>query len=154
MNARVLALACGVAVLLGSLGEAAAARLYRWKDKQGYTQYGDQPPPPDPQADAAWLAWLAPLFAQFGAAPPDALAEIAASKGLTGRSYAELVRTPEVREVVGACVEQLNAGNHALAVEMARIPEQIKGFGHVKARHLAAARQKWEGLKAQWSAQN
>lgn len=41
---------------------------------------------------------------------PDALAEIAASKGLAGRSYAELVRTPEVREVVGACVEQLNAG--------------------------------------------
>ena len=41
---------------------------------------------------------------------PDALAEIAASEGLAGRSYAELVRTPEVREVVRACVEQLNAG--------------------------------------------
>jgi indolepyruvate ferredoxin oxidoreductase len=49
---------------------------------------------------------------------------------------------------------QLNASNHALAVEMARIPEQIKGFGHVKARHLAAARQKWDALKAQWSAPN
>jgi indolepyruvate ferredoxin oxidoreductase len=47
---------------------------------------------------------------------------------------------------------QLNANNHALAIEMARIPEQIKGFGHVKARHLAAARQKWDALKAQWSA--
>jgi indolepyruvate ferredoxin oxidoreductase len=47
---------------------------------------------------------------------------------------------------------KLNASNHALAVEMARIPEQIKGFGHVKARHLAAARQKWDALKAQWSA--
>jgi indolepyruvate ferredoxin oxidoreductase len=47
---------------------------------------------------------------------------------------------------------KLNASNHALAVEMARIPEQIKGFGHVKARHLAAARQKWDALKVQWSA--
>ena len=48
----------------------------------------------------------------------------------------------------------LNTNNHALAVEMACIPEQIKGFGHVKARHLAAARQKWEALKAQWAASN
>jgi indolepyruvate ferredoxin oxidoreductase len=47
----------------------------------------------------------------------------------------------------------LSTSSHALAVEMARIPEQIKGFGHVKARHLAAARQKWEALKVQWSAQ-
>jgi len=37
---------------------------------------------------------------------------------------------------------------------MARIPEQIKGFGHVKARHLAAAREKWDGLKARWDALN
>jgi indolepyruvate ferredoxin oxidoreductase len=46
---------------------------------------------------------------------------------------------------------QLNSSNHALALELARIPEQIKGFGHVKARHLAAARQKWDALTAQWS---
>jgi indolepyruvate ferredoxin oxidoreductase len=46
---------------------------------------------------------------------------------------------------------QLNSSNHALALELARIPEQIKGFGHVKARHLAAARQKWDALAAQWS---
>jgi indolepyruvate ferredoxin oxidoreductase len=45
----------------------------------------------------------------------------------------------------------LSTSNHALAVEMARIPEQIKGFGHVKARHLAAAREKWEALKVQWA---
>jgi indolepyruvate ferredoxin oxidoreductase len=53
---------------------------------------------------------------------------------------------------VAAMLGQLNASNHALAVEMARIPEQIKGFGHVKARHLAAARLKWDALKVQWSA--
>jgi indolepyruvate ferredoxin oxidoreductase len=53
---------------------------------------------------------------------------------------------------VDAMLAQLNASNHALAVEMAQIPEQIKGFGHVKARHLAAARLKWDALKVQWSA--
>ena len=35
---------------------------------------------------------------------------------------------------------KLNAGNHALAVGLAAIPEKIRGFGHVKARHLAAAK--------------
>ena len=55
---------------------------------------------------------------------------------------------------VDTMLGQLNASNHALTLEMARIPEQIKGFGHVKARHLAAARVKWDGLKARWSAPN
>ena len=36
--------------------------------------------------------------------------------------------------------ERLDPGNHALAVEIASIPERIRGFGHVKARHLEAAR--------------
>ena len=33
----------------------------------------------------------------------------------------------------------LNAGNLALAVEIARIPEEIRGYGHVKERHLEPA---------------
>jgi indolepyruvate ferredoxin oxidoreductase len=43
-----------------------------------------------------------------------------------------------------ALVDELIAGiaheNHAIAVELARIPEQIRGFGHVKAANLAQAR--------------
>jgi indolepyruvate ferredoxin oxidoreductase len=35
------------------------------------------------------------------------------------------------------------------ALEIARIPEQIKGFGHVKARNLAAARERWAHAQAQ-----
>jgi indolepyruvate ferredoxin oxidoreductase len=38
----------------------------------------------------------------------------------------------------------------ALALEIARIPEKIKGYGHVKARHLQAARAQWEGLVQAW----
>jgi indolepyruvate ferredoxin oxidoreductase len=60
----------------------------------------------------------------------------------------------QYRTSVDNMLGQLNASNHALAVEMARIPEQIKGFGHVKARHLAAARLKWDALKVQWSTSN
>ena len=35
---------------------------------------------------------------------------------------------------------RLNAENHHIAVGLAAIPEKIRGFGHVKARHLVAAK--------------
>ena len=44
----------------------------------------------------------------------------------------------------------LHAGNHALAVEVARMPELIRGYGHVKARHLLAVRAQWDALMARW----
>jgi indolepyruvate ferredoxin oxidoreductase len=41
-------------------------------------------------------------------------------------------------------IDELLAGltpeNHALAVELASIPEHIRGFGHIKERHLAEAK--------------
>jgi indolepyruvate ferredoxin oxidoreductase len=37
-------------------------------------------------------------------------------------------------------LEQLNDANHHIAVGLAAIPEKIRGFGHVKMRHLAAAK--------------
>ncbi|MDR2153483.1 MAG: indolepyruvate ferredoxin oxidoreductase family protein [Burkholderiaceae bacterium] len=43
----------------------------------------------------------------------------------------------------------LSPDNHARAVELARIPEQIKGFGPVKQRHLKAARARWDALMEQ-----
>ena len=46
----------------------------------------------------------------------------------------------------------LSAANHGAAVDIARIPEQIKGFGHVKARNLKAARQNWTALMGRFRA--
>ncbi len=43
----------------------------------------------------------------------------------------------------------LSADNAAVALEIARLPEQIKGFGHVKERNVQAARQRWATLMAQ-----
>jgi len=40
----------------------------------------------------------------------------------------------------------LNPGNHGLAVEIASIPQMIRGFGHVKERHLVPARKRWSEL--------
>ncbi|HPR44423.1 MAG TPA: indolepyruvate ferredoxin oxidoreductase family protein [Ottowia sp.] len=47
-----------------------------------------------------------------------------------------------LEEVLGA----LTPGNHATAVDIARVPEQIKGYGHVKERNLKAARARWDEL--------
>ncbi len=57
----------------------------------------------------------------------------------------------EYRQSVEHLLASLNPGNHALATEIARIPEQIKGYGHVKERNLAAARVQWDKLKREWA---
>ncbi len=46
----------------------------------------------------------------------------------------------------------LTAERVALATDIARIPEEIRGYGHVKERHVHAARAKWDGLMKQWQA--
>ena len=55
-----------------------------------------------------------------------------------------------------ACIDELlqtlNADNRALAAEIARVPEDIRGYGHVKERHLKATRPKWDALMQRWRA--
>ncbi|MCB2018942.1 MAG: indolepyruvate ferredoxin oxidoreductase family protein, partial [Hydrogenophaga sp.] len=97
---------------------------------------------------------------KFGPAMFTGFKLLARLKGLRGTALDPFGRSEERRSeraLIGeyrACVEELirglDASNHALAVEIACLPEQIKGFGHVKARHLAAARERWNGLMAQW----
>ncbi len=48
---------------------------------------------PDPAKEAAWLAWLAPLFAEFGAEPPGALRTIYQSFADDTEMLAMLVET-------------------------------------------------------------
>jgi indolepyruvate ferredoxin oxidoreductase len=55
----------------------------------------------------------------------------------------------EILSVLGGIrIAERHEEHYQLALDMARIPEQIRGFGHVKARSLQAARQNWEGLLA------
>ena len=71
--------------------------------------------------------------------------------GRTEERRAERALPGQYRESLERVIASLDAGNHAQAVEIARIPEQIKGFGHVKQRNLAAARVQWRQLMEQWS---
>ena len=54
--------------------------------------------------------------------------------------------------LVAELLAALAPHNHALAVELAGIPERIRGFGHVKERHLAAAKAKEAELVAAFRA--
>ncbi len=93
---------------------------------------------------------------QFGPWMLTGFKVLARLKGLRSTPFDVFGRTEERREERALIAQYrasmdevlagLNAGNHAAAVEIARIPELIKGYGHVKARHLAAARPQWTAL--------
>jgi len=81
---------------------------------------------------------------------------LASLKGLRGTAfdvfgYTEERRTEraliaEYTGMVESLLASLNADSHARAIEVARVPEGIKGFGHVKERNLQAARLQWQAL--------
>jgi indolepyruvate ferredoxin oxidoreductase len=97
---------------------------------------------------------------KYGPATFAAFRLLARLRGLRGTALDIFGRTEErrtERALIGeyrADVEQVLAtlapANHAVAVQIARVPEQIKGFGHVKARNLALARVQWEQLREEW----
>jgi indolepyruvate ferredoxin oxidoreductase len=77
---------------------------------------------------------------------------LAKLKGLRGTAFDIFGRTAERRmeraligeyeSTVAALVRGLTRDNHALAVEIASLPESIRGFGHIKAKSVDAARRK------------
>jgi len=96
----------------------------------------------------------------FGPWIRTAFTVLARLKGLRGSAFDPFGRTGERRveraliTEYRACIEELlrtlDAANLALAVDIARIPEDIRGYGHVKERHLVAARTKWAALMQRW----
>jgi len=72
--------------------------------------------------------------------------------GKTEERQMERALIGEYRASIDEVLGSLNAGNLPLATEIARVPEDIRGYGHVKERHLHAARPKWAALMSQWRA--
>ncbi|MDH0362069.1 indolepyruvate ferredoxin oxidoreductase family protein [Comamonas aquatica] len=72
--------------------------------------------------------------------------------GRTAERRTERALIVEYRDCIAQLLPQLTADKLELAVQIARIPEDIRGYGHVKERHLVAARSKWQGLMQQWQA--
>jgi indolepyruvate ferredoxin oxidoreductase len=95
---------------------------------------------------------------EFGPWMMKAFGVLAKLKGLRGTAFdvfgyteerkMERALIQEYRRTVEALLPKLTAENLAQAVAIASIPEDIRGFGHVKERNLAAAKRKEAELVA------
>jgi indolepyruvate ferredoxin oxidoreductase len=96
---------------------------------------------------------------QFGPWMLTSFRLLAKLKGLRGTAFDVFGRTVE-RQMERALIadytrsmeqvlQRLTADNMSVALEIARIPDGIKGFGHVKDKNIAAARVRWGGLMNQ-----
>ena len=72
--------------------------------------------------------------------------------GYTAERKTERALVKQYRETVTALLPKLTADNLAQAVAIASIPEDIRGYGHVKERHLKAAKEKEAALVAAFHA--
>jgi indolepyruvate ferredoxin oxidoreductase len=70
--------------------------------------------------------------------------------GKTGERRTERALIGEYRAAIEEVLASLSAERLALAMDIARLPEDIRGYGHVKASHLAKVRERWGQLMAQW----
>ncbi|MFY8014717.1 MAG: indolepyruvate ferredoxin oxidoreductase family protein [Limnohabitans sp.] len=64
--------------------------------------------------------------------------------GNTEERQTERALIQEYIDSVTEVLASLNIENHSIAVQLANVPDQIKGFGHVKERNLTAAMIQWQ----------
>jgi indolepyruvate ferredoxin oxidoreductase len=98
------------------------------------------------------------MKAEFGGWMWSAMKLLARFKGLRGGAFdvfgytaerrMERALIAEYREMVEMLLANLDAANHASAVELASLPEQIRGFGHVKENAVEAFRARKAALLA------
>ena len=60
--------------------------------------------------------------------------------GYSAERKTERALVRDYEALLDEVLAKLDGGNHHIAVGLAAIPEKIRGFGHVKMRHLAAAK--------------
>jgi indolepyruvate ferredoxin oxidoreductase len=103
-----------------------------------------------------------PVKMRFGGWTMSLFAILARLKGLRGTAFDIFGRTEERRmertlineyeHTVQVLLQGLTRDNHALAVEIASLPESIRGYGHIKAKSAEAARKKHGELLARYRA--
>jgi indolepyruvate ferredoxin oxidoreductase len=110
---------------------------------------------PDPQTGeprkmqfGPWMMGMFSLLARFKFLRGTALDPF----GKTGERRMERALIGEYEATIEDLLQGLTRDNHALAVEIASLPESIRGYGHLKAKSVAAARAKREELLARYRA--
>jgi indolepyruvate ferredoxin oxidoreductase len=81
-------------------------------------------------------------------------------KGLRGGAFDLFGKTEErrmerqwivdYRKGLEEIIESLNHDNYSHALEIAKTPEQLRGYGHVKEAHHLKVKAKWDDLFLQW----
>jgi len=99
---------------------------------------------------------------EFGPATLWAFRALARLKALRGTALDPFGRTAERKaeraaiaryaEIVDELCRGLDHDKHALAVEIASVPEHVRGYGHVKERHVAVAAKREAELLAAFRA--
>ena len=99
-----------------------------------------------------------PKKISFGPWMLGALGVLARFKGLRGTAFDIFGRSAErqherqlivdYEKLIEELIAGLNQETHRLAIALATIPEHIRGYGHVKERHLAAAKKREAELLA------
>jgi indolepyruvate ferredoxin oxidoreductase len=98
---------------------------------------------------------------EFGAWALPAIKTLRHMKFLRGTAFDVFGKTEErkmeraliddYKRDIGAVVVKLSVSNHTEAVRFARLPEHIRGFGHVKEKHVAKVKAQWAELMAKFA---
>ncbi len=102
------------------------------------------------------------IKAQYGSWVWKAFGVLAKLKGLRGGTFdvfgysaerkMERAMIVEYRDMVRGLLQNLNADNLTTAVEIANLPDQVRGFGHVKEKAVEQYRREKDKLLAQYPA--
>jgi len=92
----------------------------------------------------AWIRPMLKLLAQFKGLRGTWLDPF----GHTSERRTERALITEYETLIEDLAKRLSRHNHALTVEIASIPEHIRGYGHVKARSIAEAAKRRDALLA------
>ena len=93
-----------------------------------------------------WMAAVFPLLATAKGLRGTALDVF----GYTDERKSERKLRDDYIALIDAVCRDLTVENRALALDLANVVAPVKGFGHVKARNMAAARARWSELLDRW----
>jgi indolepyruvate ferredoxin oxidoreductase len=114
-----------------------APPLFAKKDEEGHLRKAEY---------GAWMLGAFKLLAKLKGLRGSALDVF----GYTAERKGERALIAEYFGTIDTLLATLDHDNHALAVEIASVPEHIRGYGHVKERHLAAAMTRQNDLMQAW----
>jgi indolepyruvate ferredoxin oxidoreductase len=73
--------------------------------------------------------------------------------GYTQERKTERALIREYEDTIARLLVDLTPQNHAVAIEIASLPEEIRGYGHIKASNIDAARKKRDQLQSAFAGQ-